>query len=394
MKLSKKENKILILLCLFAYSCSTPLIESQNTNSKTNTINSTLKKNIVFTKITSEELESLNNYIRMGMSNASGAYIQPFPTSTPVLSLPTTLSTDSGSNYNQPPTYTTFPPTSSPTSYPNYQPIPYPTYIPTPYPVGTYFGSPETNNFDEYILYEFEKAKIEGYKGSYLTVVNDLINPILAGLADDTRLISASGSTDKTGINQNNPLPGVTPTPGSIINNDNTVSYITVPKTYQWQFTYTSSSKKEVYSILVNSNETLVLRQKWKLRGYNSSDIKIDSTKAIEITEQAIMNRNFPSSIEYSPYEATYLYEIPEKANISYNLSENENHELVWYIIISHPDYNQSYAYSEGYSTVNAKTGELISLKRMAKVSRFQDPNNPNIFVTPSPDSINYQPMK
>lgn len=389
MKLYRKENKIFILLCLFAYSCSNPVVNNIPINNSDINSNTPIRKNITFTKITPEESDSLSNYMRAGIPNAYPVFNQPYPTSTPVLTMPSSLA--SGANYNQSSDYGIPSAIPSPTAYPTYQPIPYPTYTPTPYPIGTYFGGTGTNNFDEYILYEFEKAKIEGYKGSYLSIVNEIVNPIISGLADDARLISASGNTDKTGLTQNNPSPDTTPTPDLMINNDGTTSYVTQIKTYNWQFTYSSSLKKEVYSILVNSNETLILRQKWKLRGYDINEIKIDSSKAIEITEQAIKNKNFPSPIEYSSYDATYLYEIPEKAYISYNLGETENHDLVWNITISKPEYNTAYDYSEAYSTVNAKTGELIRLTRMAKVLRRQDPNNPYLFVTPSPDHFNYK---
>ena len=243
-------------------------------------------------------------------------------------------------------------------------------------PYMSYF--PGIGPFEEYTVIDFEEAKTAGFSGTYLDVLNKIVKPVVKGLGNDSRMVSSNGSSDTSGINKAN---------DTIAGTAEIMPYPNPYQQYQWQFTYVSSAKKEVYSIFVSSAETLVLRQKWGIKDLTPDEIKIDSNAAIKTVTTAILNKSFVSpdnQPNYASPESETLYEIP--ANSSWYLYlEKEKGKLIWninmnvnynYLTVPTPAYDPSsttkpampaqpeYWYSGGYARVDAATGAILSLVR------------------------------
>lgn len=377
---------------------------------------------IKFSKVPAERLNQLNNYVARGLTPNSSPGITPnlspssapmatgipsaAATSTPALTSPTGIPGSAASDVSDPtpgPTDHDTPSINYPTAAPYYPPTPY--YSSLPYPN---FGS--AGSFEEYTVIDFEEAHKDGFTGSYLSTLKSVINPIINSLATDARLISTYGNTDGKGktiqpsATPPTPLtpyptgvPYLPPTPGPY--------YYSDYNPYQWQFTFASSAKKEIYSVLVSASETLILRQKWGLRDLSPQNIKIDSTEAIEIVKKAVQDRNKPEP-QQTPYPAymtpgSYppdssveeIYDIPENAVINYNL-EKDKSTLEWNINFSYYNYQEANtSYSSGYATVNAITGEIIYFHRIFKYKYNPSPtggyyyptSNPYPYGTPTP---------
>lgn len=183
-----------------------------------------------------------------------------------------------------------------------------------------YFPNP--GPFEEYTVVDFEESKLKGFTGTYLKTMSQIVRPLVLKLASDARMVNSSGSTDQEGKTIENPNTN---------SNSNGVEIYPVYNQYQWSFTFVSVSKKEVYSINVASNETLVLKQKWGLRNLDISKIKIDSSDAIKILSDAIKSKTSVEN-EQKPYtepNGEVLYEIPKNATWYFYL-EQEKGSLVW----------------------------------------------------------------
>jgi len=256
---------------------------------------------------------------------------------------------------------------------------------------------PQPGNFEEYIVTDFEEAKTAGFSGTYLKALTGIVKPITQKLGSDVRMVNSNGSSDENGVN-----PAA---PGS---SEKPVPYNGYYSPYQWQFTFVSSAKKEVYNIFISASETLVLRQKWGIKDLNPDEIKIDSSDAIKLIKTAIANKGFTSPDNqqqqgyYGP-EAEILYEVPKDTSW-YLYLEKDKGRLVWSINVN-VNYNYPVAtrdiavspsggttsassgssadmpttnavapsiypvspefwYSGGYARVDASTGEIISLTR------------------------------
>ncbi len=398
----KNKQKIIICFILASnivsfFGCTNlptapaPGLEQQNKDSNT--------ENLQFSKVSSEKTAELNSFVARGLiqnqagnqSQQASSQVGAAPSGIPMPSAsaypstsPTSGDNLSAGGYTGPSYY------ASPSAYSAYYPTPYYTGMPTPY-----FGS--SASFEEYEMIDFEEARKKGQTGSYLSIVKNIINPIINSLSADARLISIYGNTDHTGNtvkstplptyspgNNNDIRPSETPVASAIPSYSPTYAPSSSYEPYQWQFTYASSLKKEVYSILVSSVETLILRQKWGLKNLQNDQIKIDSTEAIQIVEKAVKDKNYgptpyPSPL-YSDNGFQYIYEIPKEANLSYYLT-NEKSGLVWNISFSYynpAEYN--YYYNAGFARVNAKTGEIISVDRMSKYKSY-----PYYYPTSSP---------
>lgn len=408
---SKKcfSTALLIILSSQIYACSTNMAQvstlQNNNNSETQQSNPSLsnvqKKSLSFSKVTKEQYETLNGFMSRGLvpNSSSGSssdmpYAAPsaYASAAPTAAATSVPYTSASSSAIPDGIYSTSEPSYSSGYNPGYYPAPYPMpSIGPSYSSGYYGGSYFGNTFEEYVVSDFEEAKTTGYTGSYLSIIKDVINPIVVGLSTDSRLISTYGNTNKSGVTAKVPVPSpsIIPTPNPSASPDPQATYTPYPyaysytPTYQWQFTYVSSAKKEIYSILVSSEEVLVLKQKWKLKELSNNDIKIDSNQAIEIAEKAIKNKNYPAPEYYPNDMATYLYEIPEDANLSYNLAEEGKGVLVWNINITINGYDPDYYYNNGYAKVNAQTGELISFQRIAKMKN-------NYYGSPTPYAYPY----
>ena len=81
-----------------------------------------------------------------------------------------------------------------------------------------------------------------------------------------------------------------------------------------------------------------------------------------------------------------YLYEIPEDASLSYTLSEENKGQMVWDINISMNVYSNEFYYNQGYVKIDAKTGDIISLNRIAKIKANYGymSSTPYPYVSPS----------
>ena len=130
----------------------------------------------------------------------------------------------------------------------------------------------------------------------------------------------------------------------------------------------------------------MILKQKWGLKDLSPKSMKVDSSQARDIIEKAIKDKNqFTSYPYYYGGNSEAIYEIPEDASLSYNLSQDEKGNLVWDINILSNSYIPNGYYSSGYARVNAVTGEVLSLQRMYKVIYDYSSPSPYSTYTPSP---------
>jgi len=211
---------------------------------------------------------------------------------------------------------------------------------------------PQPGFFQEYVVIDFEEAKKEGYKGTYLSTLNDIIKPIIKGLAPDARLVNSNGNTDEKGVNLTQTTQDKNYPEGYF-------------GTYQWYFNFVSSDQKEVYNINVSEKETLVIRQKWGLKDLNISKIEIDSSKAIEIALNSIKDQSAKPSydqIEDSTQQHTskILYAPPTDLPYSWNFYlEQDKEGLVWNInltIFNKPNENDVIMYKTGSGQESSQT--------------------------------------
>ncbi len=258
-------------------------------------------------------------------------------------------------------------------------------------PYISYF--PGVGPFEEYTVIDFEEAKTAGFSGTYLDTLNKIVKPVLKGLGNDSRMVSSNGSSDSAGINKSE--EATQPSVAEI----SPVPYNTNYQQYQWQFTYVSSAKKEVYSIFVSTKETLVLRQKWGIKDLSPNDIKIDSNSAIKIISDAIVNKNYiepDNGQNYVSSGTETLYEIP-KDTTWYLYLEKEKGKLIWninmnilnYYPVPMPLYDPAvtsnnsqvkpayptqpeYWYSGGYARIDAESGAIIDLNRPTRYKNVQ----------------------
>ncbi|MBC7476042.1 MAG: hypothetical protein H7263_17300 [Candidatus Sericytochromatia bacterium] len=253
----------------------------------------------------------------------------------------------------------------------------------------SYFPTPGA--FEEYTVVNFEEAKTKGFSGTYLQALNQIVKPIIIALGSDARLVNSSGSSDANGVNITNPTPS--PSNGKDIG-----IYQPYYNNYQWQFTYASSSKKEVYNISISSQETLVLKQTWGLKDLNPADIKIDSKDAINVITKAIINKSFVSpdantnsTDYYNPQQET-LYEIPKNTNW-YLYLEKENGNLIWNINLNinyDNNYPIAYAASPPSYGVSDSVGVSTSVTTVNSSSSPIPAGSPSISPTTMPTSVPY----
>ncbi len=266
----------------------------------------------------------------------------------------------------------------------------------------SYFPYPGV--FEEYVVIDFEEAKTAGFTGTYLQALTKIVKPIIKSLGSDARMVNSNGSSDDNGLNKSQQAEPA--------QNAQKPMYYPGYQQYQWQFTFVSSSKKEVYNIYISSSETLVLKQVWGLRDLTPDNIKIDSSEAIKAVINAIKDKSFTAPDNQPVYmspEAEVLYDIPpntswylylekEKGNLVWNINMNINTNIVYYGIperavmatdtvtasgsgsadasttnagTTSPDAQPIKApdfwYSGGYAKVDAVTGKVLSLVRPMK---------------------------
>lgn len=239
---------------------------------------------------------------------------------------------------------------------------------------GGYLNS--QNPFEEYIMSDYQEAKTTGFNGSLLEGYTKIVKPIIKEWTSDAKATYIYGN-----LNQN----------GSLEASDNIYS------PHPLQYTYVSPSKKEVYSILVSQKETLVLRQKWILKNFIDSNIKIDSQKAIQIYNDKVKDKNYNTEYDNNnlSQNSQPLYEIPNNSYWTFYLSQEKDY-LIWninlnytYPTIAPVPNNQAYTntwYSGGYAKINAQTGELLSMSRPV---RYTETVQPDINTSPEYKLIN-----
>lgn len=228
---------------------------------------------------------------------------------------------------------------------------------------GGYFTS--QNPFEEYAVTDYQEAKTNGFTGTFLESYNTVVKPILKAWSADAKASSVLGNADQNGKGDENLNNWYSP--------------------YQWQFTYVSSSKKEVYSVFISSKETLVLRQKWSLKNLSDQNIKIDSSQAIKIFSDKVKDKNYNSEYDNNNLgpNSQPLYEIPTNNYWTFYLSQ-ENSLLIWnintnyfYPTVAPVQNDKAYTntwYSGGYAKINAQTGELIYMNRPVKYTEIVQP--------------------
>lgn len=292
-------------------------------------------------------------------------------------------------------------PAAAPYPMPSAIPSAVPGAMPTAMPSGGYYGGygygygPMPVDFrstEEYVLTETSQAEAPGYRGTLLEVQSQVVAPLVAEWAGDAQLRSATGAADADG---RNPVAGGEGEPPG------------------WQFTYVSLARKEVLTFLVTSAKTVVFKQTWKPRQLALGAVTVNSSDAVAIVAKAIGDRTqsngfLSSSRTPSPWvvmpppavpmptstpapgpgpsptpmprpSIEDLYELPAETRWYVTLS-NEGGREMWSVSVD-PGYPSAstHAYSPGFGRVDARSGELIELRRP---QRFPLPT-PN--VTPSP---------
>jgi hypothetical protein len=405
-KLNQKKLLLTFAVNIFVLNgCSSLPLTGINPNKATeNEVQTGKTEALKFSKVPTDKVAQLSNFMSRGLTPNGQASDTAAPMASPSAA-PSAAASSAPVEGAMPVPY----PASTdhdvpggyyPSAVPYYPPTSLP-YTPSPY---SYF-MPGSASFEEYSVVDFEQATRDGFTGSYLSTMKSVITPIITGLASDARLISTYGNTDSKGRTiKSNPVPTAMPMQSAIpVDIIQTAVPYTDYNQYQWQFTYVSSAKKEVYSILVSSNETLILKQKWGLKDLSPQNIKIDSTEAIEIVRKAVQDKNrsvpqsspTPSPYYGSPGSNTYdngseeIYDIPEDAVINYTL-EKSKADPEWFISFYINNYTEANtSYNSGYATVNARTGELTSFNRIVKYryTPYYPTSTPtaNIYVTPIP---------
>lgn len=237
---------------------------------------------------------------------------------------------------------------------------------------------PRPSGFQEYVMISNEEASSDGFVGTYLETYKKIVKPLLSELDTNANLKWSNGGAGNDGKNP--------------VSNE--------MNSYQWQFSYVSNDKKEVYDFYISDKKTLVLKQKWAIKNLNPDDVKIDSSKAISILKEKIADKNYkspdPNNQNYIEPNSEAIYTLPEKTGFSFYLAQEESN-LVWNINMSvntQPYYysdvpmrevmSNSYVpekrveniwYSGGSARINAKTGEVLSFYRPMKHSdKFYQP--------------------
>ncbi|MFN8578978.1 MAG: hypothetical protein U0354_19290 [Candidatus Sericytochromatia bacterium] len=332
-------KKILLLSLLLIYSCSSNTPSQPNNNNQvnnntsqskdkqTNNFSSNEIAGLKFNKVSDQNVNLINNQQKsQGKSGSVSNSAAPLAPSSDMVSRQG-VSAPEMSRIGKPDIY------------------------------GGYFNS--QNPFEEYIMIDYQEAKTKGSNGSFLESYNSIVKPIIKEWTNDYKSTYIYGN-----INDNNQ------------NNDVNINGFP----YTWQYTYVSPSKKEVYSILISSKETLVLRQKWVLKNFIDTNIKIDSVRAIKIFSDKVKDKNYNSEYDnnnLSP-NSKPMFEIPDNTYWTFYLSQEKDY-LVWNINTNYiyptipPIQNgQSYTntwYSGGFARINAETGEIISMSRPVKYS-------------------------
>ena len=222
---------------------------------------------------------------------------------------------------------------------------------------GGYFAS--QNPFEEYAMTDYEEAQTKGFTGTFIETYNAMVKPLIKEWTNDAKASSVYGNAGSDGKGIDNVANWYSP--------------------YQWQYTYVSQSKKEVYSVLVSSKETLVLRQKWNLKNLNDQNIKIDSSTAIKTFIEKIKDKNYNAEYDNNNLgpNSQPLYDIPPNNYWTFYLSQ-EKSSLIWNIntnylyptVAPQPLNGQSYVntwYSGGYAKIDASTGVLLYMTRPVK---------------------------
>lgn len=259
-------------------------------------------------------------------------------------------------------------------------------------PYMSYF--PALGPFEEYTVTDFEEARTAGFSGTYIDTLNKIVKPIVQGLGNDARMTNSNGTSDANGLNKSDE-----PVTQSGVTNGGSAIAVPYPtyQQYQWQFTYVSSAKKEVYSIFVSTKETLVLKQKWGIKDLSPDDIKIDSSQAIKIVTDAVMNKSFTSPDSQQQYVSPgseTLYEIPkdtswylylekEKGRLIWNINMNIRYDypVIAYDAVAGNETKPAIApqapefwYSGGYARIDAASGNIITLTRPMKYRNVNPP--------------------
>lgn len=288
-------------------------------------------------------------------------------------------------------------PAAAPYPMPSAAPSAVPGPMPTAMPSGGYYGGygygPMPVDFrstEEYVLAETSQAEAPGYRGTLLEVQAQVVAPLVAEWASDAQLRSAAGAADADGRNPGDGGEGEPP---------------------GWQFTYVSPARKEVLTFLVSSTKTVVFKQVWKPRQLDLATIKVNSSDAVAIVAKAIADRSQPNGFlssgrtpspwvvmpsavpmpAYTPVPGLPpspfpmpppnedLYELPADTWWHVTLS-NEGGRSMWAVSVDpgRPS-SSTYGYGSGFGRVDARSGELVELRRP---QRFPLPT-PN--VTPSP---------
>ncbi|MEK7432466.1 MAG: hypothetical protein AABZ74_04980 [Cyanobacteriota bacterium] len=246
---------------------------------------------------------------------------------------------------------------------------------------GSYF--PSGNSFEEYVMIDYEEGVTNGFSGSSSDAYNKIVKPVLKEWASDSRMVNTSGTTDDKGNNKNQNPPQN--------------GYY---DQFKWNFTFASSSKKEIYSFFISEKETYVSRQKWGLKDLSPENITIDSAKAIQIYKEKVADKTFQPDNQnyYKSQNSELLYSIPSNGTWNFYLQQDKD-GLVWSVNVYFPvDYQKqevkpteisqdpakpiftkpvptvSYSYSGGYARIDAKTGKVLSMNRIIKYTQQNYP--------------------
>lgn len=272
--------------------------------------------------------------------------------------------------------------------------------MPAPYHFGSYFGGP----FGQMKLESVQEAKAGGNAGGWSEIQASVIGPVVAEWAPDARLVQTNGMLDASG----NPVAGKEEYPGQ----------------HAWHAAYASIGNREVLEFTITPTETKVIRMKWSPVSIDVAGLQVDPKAAVEKANAAITDSAFKSKEEmlgrdyffgegggdvavampavrttdagvaasepaiapgephpYTPPEQKEVYELVPGGRWSVNLQVIGDH-TVWELNYQPPQdyYNkprqpgETYIEAYAHAMVDARTGEVIRLRRPMEVTLHDAP--------------------
>jgi hypothetical protein len=265
-------------------------------------------------------------------------------------------------------------------------------YLPPAQPVGLFSGNmnggyygfgPSYGSGAPTTLVSITQAETAGSKGPYLSMMSNVITPVIKAWAKDAQLVNSSGNTGSDGL-----LTSSTPSPVPSCG-----GYYGPDQQSAWNLAYYSAGRSEMLTFMVTEAKTTILRTHWAPLDLAATPIAVDNDAALKALITAVETRGFKgeeekTGLDYflgSPYATNAgcfgppmtgpgaqeaLYEVPPDARWNANLQ----------LILGKPVWqlnfyaNKPMDPAQGYwvnmsasGMVDATTGAVIRFQRPSK---------------------------